>query len=151
MRPLLLFLPVFFSSTTSMAADCARFEPAVTQLEGKLVLRDFPGPPNYESVASGDTLERQWILELTSPMCVDADSMSDLNAAPQKDVHEVQLVLSGTSPSLTGHRNRVVLISGTLFTAHTGHHRTPVLLTVQSVRPDKLPERTEPSGTVRRQ
>jgi hypothetical protein len=142
MRASLLMLPLVLASLIATAADCARFEPAITQLQGKLILREYPGPPNYQSVAAGDTLERQWILELTSPLCVQADLKSEINAVSQADVREVQLVLLGSSPSLTSHKNRLVQVSGTLFAAHTAHHRTPVLLTVQSVLPEKLPGRT---------
>jgi Domain of unknown function (DUF4431) len=71
------------------------------------------------------------LLKLDSPICVAQDkSDPDLNPG-QKDVREVELVLNNQQAVranlLLGKR---VVATGTLFGAHTGHHDTPVLLTV---------------------
>ncbi len=129
---------LLFAWSTAGAAEtaCARFEPAITRLDGRLILRDYAGPPNYGSVADGDRLERQWILILDRPLCVAADPDSEINREAVRAVGEVQLVVMPTSGvRAEGHRGRRIGVEGRLFTAHTGHHRTPVLLVVRSFTP----------------
>ena len=133
---LVLSFALAASIGTVDAASCARFEPAATRLSGTLVLRDYAGPPNYEDVARGDRLERQWILVLDAPLFVDADPRSDINRDPVSGVREVQLVVTPGQADPARDRGRRITVSGNLFTAHTGHHRTPVLLSV-----DALPSR----------
>jgi hypothetical protein len=72
---------------------------------------------------------------LSDPICVDQDKMDpDLNRA-QKDIHKIQLVFRNadrykSQKDLVGKR---VVANGTLFGSHTGHHHTPVLLTVSTL------------------
>jgi hypothetical protein len=115
------------------AAECTRFEPALTELTGKLVLRDYPGPPNFERIEAGDQRETAWILVLDAPLCVDGDPTSEINTESVANVTEGQLVLTAESPSLTPFRERALQVSGRLFAAHSGYHRTPVLITVDSL------------------
>jgi hypothetical protein len=78
--------------------------------------------------------ETEWLLDLSRAVCVDEDKAEpDLNPA-QKDVRRVQLVLDGTAYKT--HKDLVgkqVVATGTLFGRHTGHHHTPVLLTVSTL------------------
>jgi uncharacterized protein DUF4431 len=116
-------------------SGCLSFEPALVELEGVPVLRDYPGPPNYESVARGDALERQWILQLTEPRCVNRDPKSGIDDQAVVGVQEVQLVLAaGESKRLRASAGKQIRVSGTLFAAHTGHHRTAVLLKVENIQ-----------------
>jgi len=115
-------------------SGCLAYEPDVVKLEGKLITGTFPGPPNYESIRKGDKAETYWLLDLSTPICVDQDQKDpDLNAA-QKDVRRVQLVIKPefykTNAALVG---KQVLATGTLFAGITGHHHTPVLLTVTTL------------------
>lgn len=114
---------------------CLAYEPAIVTLRGTLIRKAFPGPPNYESVRKGDREEVYWLIRLASPVCVDADPSSDLNSS-EKGVKEVQLVMTsyGKYKDLVGKR---VIATGTLFSAHTAHHRTPVLLTLTTLEQDK--------------
>lgn len=110
---------------------CLSYEPTVVALHGVLTRETFPGPPNYESIRKGDRAETSWLLKLDSPICVNEDkSDPDLNPG-RKNVRKVQLVLNPEGyekyKALLGKK---VVASGTLFGAHTGHHHTPVLLTV---------------------
>jgi hypothetical protein len=119
---------------------CAGLEPAITRLDGRLTLRDYAGPPNYESVAGGDRLEQQWILMLDRPLCVVADPGSDPDLETMRELVEVQLVVfPGTEVPADAYRDRRIGVEGSLFTAHTGHHRTPVLLQVRSFAPAIAP------------
>ena len=112
-------------------AGCKSYGPASVSLHGTLLEKTFPGPPNYKDVHKGDTPETFWLLKLDSPICVAQDkSEPDLNPE-QKDVREVELVLSNDQARRVNHRlNDRVVATGTLFGAHTGHHHTPVVLTV---------------------
>lgn len=112
------------------------YEPAVVTLNGKLIRKTFPGPPNYEDVQHGDQPETYWLLELAHPVCVNEDPAG--LGSPQNDMQVVQLVID---PSL--YKSHAKLIGrqltaiGTLFGSHTGHHHTPVLLTVSTLAAKK--------------
>jgi len=75
-----------------------------------------------------------WFVELRSPACVLADKLKPALNISQDHVREIQLVLETamykTYSLLIG---RQVVVQGTLFGAHTGHHHTPVLLNVKSI------------------
>jgi hypothetical protein len=62
---------------------------------------------------------------------VDEDkAQPDLNPS-QRNVRKVQLVLNDQHGERANSlRRKRVVVTGTLFGAHTGHHHTPVLLTV---------------------
>jgi hypothetical protein len=114
---------------------CLPYEPAVVTLRGTLVRKTYPGPPNYRSVSKGDRPERSLLLDVPQPLCVKQDPVEpDLNPA-RTGIREVQLVLQRDqykrSIALVGKK---VAATGTLFGRHTGHHHTPVLLTVRSVQ-----------------
>ena len=122
-------IPLPIANCQLIPVGCSSYEPALTQLSGKLVRKVFPGPPSYESVQKGDEAEVVWLVKLDSPLCVKADIVQpDLNPE-HKNVRLVQLVLDGAlldrAKSLRG---KYVVASGSLFGAHTGHHRTPLLL-----------------------
>ena len=117
-------------------AQCLRYEPTVVTLEGTLSTKLFYGPPNYGETAQQDAKEPQYLLSLEEPICTDRDPKSpDLNAA-ESGVTVLQLV-AGTAElreALRSALGRKVLVNGTLFHAHTGHHHTPVVLTLKQVR-----------------
>ena len=48
----------------------------------------------------------------------------------ESNVNEVTLVFLGEVPNI---KNKRIKVSGSVFHAHTGHHRTPLLITVASV------------------
>jgi hypothetical protein len=116
-------------------AGCKSYEPAVVSLHGTLIRKTLAGPPNYADIRHGDRAETFLFLNLDRPICVDEDkSEPDLNPK-QTNIRRVQLVLFGTGAydkykALVGKR---VVAAGTLFGWHTGHHHTPVLLTVNNI------------------
>jgi hypothetical protein len=103
-----------------------------TTLEGQLVRKKFPGPPNCESITVEGRREIFWLIKLDQPVCVDKDpaDQDGLNDAI-KAVEEVQLVLTaeqyGKYADRIGHH---VTVSGTLFRAISGHHHTPLLMEI---------------------
>jgi hypothetical protein len=131
---LLLSLAAGCHGQTGKDTSCLPYGPSVVRLTGTLIRQTFPGPPNYESVRKGDKPETDWLLDLSRPVCVDQDKVEpDLNPA-QRDVRRVQLVVDETAYKT--HKNLVgkqVVATGTLFGEHTGHHHTPVLLTVSTL------------------
>jgi hypothetical protein len=112
---------------------CLEYEPATVRLTGVLRRTVFPGPPNYESVAEGDTPEQYWVLALSNPICVAANSESEFNVA-ESDVRHVQLILADYAKykHLVGRR---VVVKGRLVHAITGHHHTAVLLQLEQMTP----------------
>lgn len=107
------------------------YEPAVVELEGKLSIKTFFGPPNFGENPETDSKERSWILSLDKPINVQSKDETDPVLGPSvENVRELQLVLHEPRRELIGKKVRV---KGTLFHAHTGHHHTDVLMDVQSI------------------
>jgi len=132
MRAPLVLALLLILAPLSAAARCLAYEPSVVSLDGELRSSLFPGPPNYTSIGRGDYPESVLILTLDRAVCVSGDPASSRNSQSHYDLIEVQLVLSKEQArSLIGKRVRA---SGTLFGAHTGHHRTPIVLQVRSIR-----------------
>lgn len=125
----LICLSVSVQSVRS--ADCLLYEPEEVKISGIIVRKIFPGPPNYESIEEGDIPETVWILDLKSPVCVLGDEESELNSATVNNVTSVHLNMG-----LAGYENykellfKDVLAYGTLYLAHTGHHRADIVMTV---------------------
>jgi hypothetical protein len=133
MKPILIMsiLMIFFSAG-SVAAQCLEYEPKTVTLSGTIIRETHPGPPNYESIRSGDKPETIWVLRLKKAICVTASD--DINVR-ESDRKEVQLVLEPEQyrkyRKLLGQR---VSATGKLFHAHTGHHHKPLLLTTSAIR-----------------
>lgn len=127
---LLLFL---ISLTTSEPTQkCVAYEPDTVSLTGTIKRRTFAGPPNYESIAKGDQREQVWVLRLARPICVSASGDQEA----EKNISDLQLLFTDAENEYRRYRpfvDRRVTISGTLFHAHTGHHHTKVLLTVNRI------------------
>jgi hypothetical protein len=114
--------------------ECLNYEPQKVQLVGQLYEKSFPGPPNYEDINKGDEEEICWLIKTTKEFCVnegDPDYGSEVHHQS-----EVQLVMTSafdfyeTKKSLLGQK---VAVQGTLFPKMTGHHKTEVLITVESL------------------
>jgi len=114
---------------------CVSYEPDAVVLKGTIRQHTFPGPPNYESVARGDQAERVLVLHLAEPICVSAST----DWEKETGVSDLQLVFinnrSQFGKSLAG---RKVVVTGTLYHQHTGHHHTKVLIKVSSIK-DRAP------------
>lgn len=115
------------------------YEPKKVELSGRLDLQTFPGPPNYNSIQSGDEIERHFYLILDQPIDVIAskeDKKKSMNTDSVYDVKICQLV-TGQDKNWTllrqsGEGGRVT-IRGTLFQRFTGHHHSRVLIYVESI------------------
>jgi len=111
-----------------------KYEPAVVTLTGTLSSHVFPGPPNYESIKRGDQKERAIILTIASPICVNGGD--DAVDEPEYNIRDLQLVITKPADWKTVERRlgKRVSVVGTLFHAHTGHHRTKVLIDVTNIQ-----------------
>lgn len=109
------------------------YEPTVVELTGKFILRTYFGPPNFGEDPKTDSKERTRILVLDHPISVRRSSDPDdtINRDSVENGREIQLVFSTDAGKLVGKR---VVVTGTLFHAHTGHHHTELLIQVISLR-----------------
>jgi len=121
------------SSSLGTNSPCLNYEPASVHLAGVIKRKTFPGPPNYESVAKGDEPETYWVLHPSKPLCVNFFS----DWSQEKHVTAIQLIFNGAAREYARYRALVgkeVLIDGSLSHAETGHHHTPILLTVTAIK-----------------
>jgi len=128
---LVALFPVLVASSAS--GRCLSYEPRPVTLTGEIEMRKLPGPPNYRSVARGDRPENVYFVRLENPVCVSADPTSRINSKSHAGIEEVQLIVSAVEGSSAV--GRQMRLSGTLSSAKTAHHRTPVLLTVKEMKP----------------
>ena len=116
------------------AQKCLEFEPTTVTLTGTLYSKVFPGPPNYESIRHGDRKETAIILKLAKSKCTTGETMG--MDGSYTGLREMQLVILDDKWWKTVRRRmgKHVVVTGTLFGAHTGHHRTKVLIQVADIR-----------------
>ena len=121
-------------SSLPVVSKCVEYDPAKVSLQGNLVRQTFAGPPNYESIASGDRPETYWFLELEIPICVIGKNEQSPDSETEDNVRVVQLNVDPdvykSQRALLGKR---VVVSGRLSHGIAGHHHTRVLLDVSSL------------------
>lgn len=109
------------------------YGPEPSTLTGTIRTVTFPGPPNYDSIKSGDEAEHCWILFLDKPVSVLPKKESkEYFEDPLQKVQKIQLVIH-SDLKLKVIKNHHVRITGTFFSAHTGHHHTEVLMEVNRI------------------
>lgn len=107
-----------------LESRCLQYEPEAEKLEGLLSYRTFRDASGRE--------ERYALLLLDGPVCVEADpSTLGLNVAEDEQLL-VQLNMNpeefGREQALSGRR---AIVTGSIYHAHSAHHHTPLLLTVE--------------------
>ncbi len=123
-RTAALMLGLLLCTGNALACDCATFRDAELDFTGRLVALTFPGPPNYESIVNGDAPETHWYLQLPRAAC-----WSEFD-------HQLfyQLLLSAEDfDRYRGFLGSEVHVRGTLEEAVSGHHHTPLVMTVKSL------------------
>jgi len=139
---LVALLPLAGGGTSATASEarapaprqCIRLPGPVARatVTGTLTLGIFPGPPNYENVAAGDSKEEAFILSLRQPLCLDdGGEFADpryLFSTVQVGANEDALL--GVLRAALG---RPVTVSGEAFPAHTGHHHAPLVVLADTV------------------
>lgn len=127
--------PLSSPTPDTAEGDWYEYEPAVVELEGTLVIKTFFGPPNYGEDPGTDEKEDTRILSLDKPINIRSKDETDPVLGPtERDVRELQLVFDGNLRKWVGKK---LMVRGTLFHAHTGHHHTDVLLAVETISPAK--------------
>lgn len=106
------------------------YESEEVELSGILHETVYPGPPEYMSVEMGDCPEKVAILTLKNPIDVEIKEDDSFNE-PEKGVRELQVVFLDSTPSAQQAKEGISL-KGTLYHAHTAHHRRRVLMMVKS-------------------
>lgn len=108
------------------------YEPEKVEVSGFLYETVYPGPPEYMSVEMGDRPEEATIITLKEPINVEIKNRDedDFNE-PEKGVRELQVSFSDSGPTPAQMKQEIVL-KGTLYHAHTAHHRRRVLMMVES-------------------
>jgi hypothetical protein len=110
---------------------------AAIELKGMIVVKAFPGPPNYESIDNGDKSEIYWILTTGNLFCgnkYDPENEKIIQI-PQR-FESFQLILNREQ-----YQNYLPIISAKvnvqrkLVSAFGGHHKTPMLLKVDNLKP----------------
>jgi Domain of unknown function (DUF4431) len=134
LRSACVVLALTFLLPFGLKAQDSTAEPAGV-LEGILQEGEFFGPPGYGENPATDQLERSYYLQLPVPLGEQTGFQhlpkdADTDATRVFFVQLVVLDAARLKPRpLIGHRVRV---AGHLMAAITGHHRTPVLLVVNS-------------------
>jgi hypothetical protein len=117
------------ANPVASAAECLRYEPQIETLRGQLNLRSYSD--RTESTGEKQTV---MVLDLPGPICVQASSADDINVE-EHDVRRVQVVYD---PKARGELHRLlrkqVLLTGTLYHAHTAQHHETVLIKVSSAK-----------------
>jgi hypothetical protein len=144
MRSLFVQAPVFVAgallaghSSELRQQSCLRYGPSAVTLEGTLIRRPYPGRPNDESVRQGDQRDTVLILSIPKPICIAPDSASDEgDQRVESGVRELQLAIGTDSlwAQLRAARSSRLRVTGELFHASGGHHRTRVLIWVIQIR-----------------
>ncbi len=114
--------------------SCLRYEPEPVRLEGTLFYELNYGPPNYGEDPKTDEKGYYPMIRLAQPVMVCGNPNSDIDVETERNVREIQLVfMTGRVPS---RRNgaRHVVVTGTLYHSHTGHHYRPVLVSIKTFR-----------------
>jgi hypothetical protein len=135
-RTLTLLLLFVAAATPHALAQCLKCQPNTVTLDGVIYAKDFPGPPNFESIRRGDERMRYWILRLNRSICVEGD---DFDHARASNVRDLQLVFPDESFDKKYHsfvlRRARFRVVGSLFHQETGHHVTKILINVTSLVP----------------
>ncbi|ENN6350596.1 DUF4431 domain-containing protein [Providencia rettgeri] len=115
-------------SAISSPKECYK-EGQQVSLSGELRKTVFPGAPNYESVELGDKPETYWVLNTENSLsCV-------TGAANWGRKDQFQLIVDGDFYNKNSELlDQNVLVTGNLVYSMTGHHHTPVMIRVQSIK-----------------
>lgn len=110
-------------------APCVRYEPDTVRIIGILERHMYYGAPGFGEDPKHDKKEVGFYLDLPTPICT-APGADDIDRA-KTGIRRIQLALDRPGyVRLRPFLGKKVTLRGTLFGAITGHHHTPVLLSV---------------------
>ena len=124
------------SEAVAPSAECLRYDGDSTKLSGTMFSRIYFGPPGYGEAPLTDAREQAALLLLDAPICVNASAHPERdNSSFEENLIVVQLAPVHVTPSeINEMQGRRVTVTGRLYHALTGHHRTSVLLDVHHVQ-----------------
>jgi hypothetical protein len=139
MNIILYLLLSLFSFSTLAKSDSCIVAGQQTQLTGTIKSETFPGLPNYDSIKKGDEPETYWILVTHKPYCGQGEDFSNPGQMiTEKNQSRFQLVLTPEQyKQWKGLLHNKIVVKGSIFIAHTGHHHTPLLIEVTDIKPVK--------------
>ena len=108
----------------SVAYECPDFAGRDWDFVGHLVANTFPGPPDYESVTSGDRPVSRWYLQLAYAACFSEyahQTLFQLSLGPEEFEKYRQ------------HLGKQVRVKGTLEEGVPGRHTTPLVINVSTL------------------
>jgi hypothetical protein len=126
----MLFLFFLGLANSSASMPCLHYGGGPVTLTGKVEFKIFYGPPNYGENPETDSRETQAILLLSEPICVHANPGNTEES--EQNQTEVTLV-PYNNENLEDYMEKEIIVQGTLYHAHTGHHHTPVLMEIESI------------------
>jgi len=130
---ILTLLVSFACAGSSRAQHFLSYEPEVVELDGQLVVQSKYGPPNYGEDPKTDLKVRVPVLVLRQRVSVIGDRGDGHNSQTVYGARQIQLAFGVGETSHKALIGKQVVVTGTLFHAHTGHHYTDVVMTVRSI------------------
>ena len=135
-KPLLTTLHILTQTVCGTETTTEYFGPIKTTLIGTVETQTFPGPPNYESIASGDEIESCWYLKLQHPINVLIASGQE-HLGNDTETYNIKVVQMATGYSEHDKglikKKKPVKVTGTLFRRLTGHHHAKILIHVEKI------------------
>ena len=124
-KTLTLLFIILTAVTHPVAAQAQRwvqYEPEIVELDGRLTIQSKFGPPNYGENPKTDEKVRIAVLVLHRPISVSANDSNDYNSTPVYNARQIQLAFITKEIPHKHLIGKDVVVTGTLFHAHTGHH-----------------------------
>lgn len=131
----LMVLAVVAHPTATRAQRWLSYEPQTVELHGRLVIQSKYGPPNHGEEPKTDQKVKVPVLVLKYAVSVRASQEGGPNSQPVNRIKQIQLAFNDSETSYRNLIGKNVVVTGSLFHAHTGHHYTDVVLTVRSIEP----------------
>jgi len=125
----LILIILFSFNTFGGSNEIYYYDQEAISLTGKIETQTFPGPPNYESIKNGDSIEKCWFLKLEKPIDVLSISKEEKNRDdPAFNVRIVQLAIQNDLLWDKIKKGKKVRVKGTLYHRQNGHHHSKVLI-----------------------
>jgi hypothetical protein len=118
--------------TATQAQRWLSYEPQTVELDGRLVVQSKYGPPNYGEPKT-DQKVKVPVLVLKNEVSVLPNQEAGYNSQPVYRITQIQLAFVDSATVYNNLIGKNVVVTGSLFHAHTGHHYTDVVLKVRSI------------------
>jgi Domain of unknown function (DUF4431) len=125
--------------TATQAQRWLSYEPETVELNGRLVIQSRYGPPNYGEDPKTDQKVKIAVLVLKNPVRVRPSQGDGYNSQPVYRTTQIQLAFIDSGTVYKNLIGKNVVVTGSLFHAHTGHHYTDVVLKVRSIERRSAP------------